>query len=291
MCKVRLRCWQRASRSMYEPGCTVAEPRHSPFPSSTSRSTYEWLLTPAAPRAVLLQNMSWAQSARYVNRCLVNRAHNIPKWLVVLKVCITHHRLLRESRGQYAAHLTNPAVVPTAFTQLGLHGAAYPGQSGTLAGPSNGGGPGAAMGAATGALQPAGSYGMQNDACPPLGLRSFRDGSSKKAFDLSTFIRFYAAYLDMQLDVYSKAKYIPVNIPGTEPPLLKCAPAPLRHLPPAPGSSRAAERLHVDTCWSASLRRCSRTRRPQRRTPRAGCRALEIAVSLSLPRRKQAPGC
>jgi hypothetical protein len=64
---------------------------------------------------------------------------------------------------------------------------------------------------------------MANDACPPLGLAGFRDGSSKKAFDLSTFIRFYAAYLDAQLETFQKTKYVPVNIPGAEPPKFKCA--------------------------------------------------------------------
>lgn len=221
-------------------------------------------LKPPPPRAVLLQNMSWAQSARYVNRCLVNRAHNIPKWLVVLKVCITHHRLLRESRGQYAAHLTNPAVVPAAFSQPGLHGAGHPypaaAQSGALPAPGNGGGPGAAMGAATGALQATPSYGMQNDACPPLGLRSFRDGSSKKAFDLSTFIRFYAAYLDMQLDVFSKTKYIPVNIPGTEPPLLKCGP-PFPSPPRPLCASTGAEGRARPKAWRAGSWRSRRRAR------------------------------
>lgn len=73
---------------------------------------------------------------------------------------------------------------------------------------------------------------MGNDACPPLGLRAFRDGSSKKAFDLSTFIRFYAAYLDAQLEVYARTKYVPVNIPGADPPKLKCDPlSARRHCP------------------------------------------------------------
>lgn len=67
--------------------------------------------------------MSWAQSARYINRCLVNRAHALSKWLIVLKVCITHHRLLRESRGQYARHLTDPTAAPPAFMQPGMHNA------------------------------------------------------------------------------------------------------------------------------------------------------------------------
>jgi hypothetical protein len=177
-------------------------------------------LTPATVPAVLLQNMSWAQSARYVNRCLVSRAHQNQKWLVVLKVCLTHHRLLRESRGQYAVHLTNPAVSPALAHPYGA-GLAQPSQSfkSDMSGP-----PARAPGmdSTTGALPTAPFY-MQNDASPPLGLRSFRDGTSKKAFDLSTFIRFYAAYLDMVLDVYSKVKYLPVNVPGTEPPKFKCA--------------------------------------------------------------------
>ena len=71
---------------------------------------------------MLLQNVNWAQSARYINRCLVNRAHTLNKWLIVLKVCITHHRLLRESRSQYARHLTDPSATGPAFQQPGMHG-------------------------------------------------------------------------------------------------------------------------------------------------------------------------
>jgi hypothetical protein len=196
----------------------------------------------ARARAVLLQNMAWAQSARYINRCLVHRAHALNKWLIVLKVCITHHRLLRESRGQYACHVTDPSATGPAFAQpgmLGAGGAGAPLPPGYNAPPT---GASAMVAGATGLQQPgqngmaAGMTGMsghglymQNDACPPLGLRGFRDGSSKKAFDLSTFIRFYAAYLDAQLDVYSNTKYVPVNVPGAEPPKFKCAPLPSRY--------------------------------------------------------------
>lgn len=181
-------------------------------------------LISAVVLAVLLQNMSWAQSARYINRCLVNRAHQLQKWLIVLKVCLTHHRLLRESRGQYAAHLTNPTAAP-ALGNPYASSFAQPGASQSFRSDASGQpsrGPGLDT---TGAL-PTAPFFLQNDASPPLGLRSFRDGSSKKAFDLSTFIRFYAAYLDMVLDVYSKVKYLPVNIPGTEPPKFKCVSLP-----------------------------------------------------------------
>ena len=170
--------------------------------------------------------MSWAQSARYINRCLVNRAQTLQKWLIALKVCITHHRLLRESRGQYHKHLTDPSAAAPAFAQPGLHGVgggapygAGPTGASYAAGPT-----GVSYGAApTGASAGGQSAALGNEVAPPLGMRGFRDASSKKAFDLSTFIRFYSAYLDAQADVFAKTKYIPVNIPGVEPPKLKCA--------------------------------------------------------------------
>lgn len=63
--------------------------------------------------------------------------------------------------------------------------------------------------------------GLASDVAPPLGLSTFRDGSCKKAFDISTFIRAYAAYLDTLVDVFAKTQYLPVA--SVDPGNLKCA--------------------------------------------------------------------
>lgn len=60
--------------------------------------------------AVLLQYMQWPATSRYINRELVKRSHVLGKWLIALKCCLTHHRLLRESRAHYARHLTEGAA-------------------------------------------------------------------------------------------------------------------------------------------------------------------------------------
>lgn len=178
---------------------------------------------------VLLQYMTWPATGRYINRELVKRAHSLPKWLIVLKCCITHHRLLRESKGQYAKHLTDAgAYAADSFQRdpsLSMSAAgsqAYPpGPRPTAGFPP---GPGAGVTGSFGAPGLPTPPHMVNDAAPPLGLSTFRDGSCKKAFDLSTFIRMYSTYLDVLLDVYARVKYLPVG--NVEAPKFKCAPAP-----------------------------------------------------------------
>jgi hypothetical protein len=171
--------------------------------------------------------MTWPATGRYINRELVKRAHSIQKWLIVIKCCLTHHRLLRESKGQYARHLTDPSAYTGAdgwhrdasITSAAVGSQAYPPGPRPTAGfpPGPGPGPNGAMGP-----NPALPH-LVNDSSPPLGLSTFRDGSSKKAFDLSTFIRMYSAYLDVVLDVYARVKYLPVG--NVEAPKFKYAAA------------------------------------------------------------------
>lgn len=175
--------------------------------------------------AVLLQYMTWPATGRYINRELVKRAHSNQKWLIVMKCCLTHHRLLRESKGQYARHLTDPSAYTGAdgwhrdpsITNSAVGSQAYPPGPRPTAGFPPGPGSSGALGG-----NPALPH-LVNDASPPLGLSTFRDGSSKKAFDLSTFIRMYSAYLDVVLDVFARGKYLPVG--NVEAPKFKCAPS------------------------------------------------------------------
>lgn len=179
--------------------------------------------------------MTWPATGRYINRELVKRAHAIPRWLIVLKCCITHHRLLRESKGQYAKHLTDPTTFSGAGSyhqdsslSMSASGSqAYP--PGPRPTPGFPPGPGAGMSGMLGAPGLPAPPHMVNDAAPPLGLSTFRDGSCKKAFDLSTFIRMYSTYLDVLLDVYSRVKYLPVG--NIEAPKFKYA-APSALCPP-----------------------------------------------------------
>lgn len=174
--------------------------------------------------------MTWPATGRYINRELVKRAHALPKWLIVLKCCITHHRLLRESKGQYAKHLTDASAYAGAdgfhrdptLTQTAAGSQAFP--PGPRPTPGFPPGPGAGLTAGLGGPGFPQPPHMVNDAAPPLGLSTFRDGSCKKAFDLSTFIRMYSTYLDVLLDVYTRVKYLPVG--NVEAPKFKCASAP-----------------------------------------------------------------